>query len=103
MSFRLFAYYCVIAGAWSGFIGWLLGIFLAPPSNDGKYFSFILHTSVVGTLLGVCIAFGLSFLDATFNLTLRRIGGIFMRVTTAVMVGLFGGLFGSFMGGSRRR
>jgi len=100
MSFRLFVYYCAIAGGWSGFIGWVLGIMLAPSSTDERYFSFILRTSVIGMMLGISVAFGLSFLDASFNLTLNRMGAVSLRVATAVIVGLFGGLFGSFIGGS---
>jgi len=99
MSFRLFVYYCAIAGGWSGFIGWLLGILLAPRSGE-DYFPYILRVSIIGMFLGVSVAFGLSFMDASFNLGLRRFGGVFLRVTTAVIVGLFGGLFGSFVGGS---
>ena len=99
MSFRLFVYYCALGGAWAGFVGWVLGRLLSPASGD-TYFRNVLHTSVIGMFLGFSVAFGLSFLDAAFNLTLRKFGKVFLRVFVAVVVGVFGGLFGSFIGGS---
>jgi hypothetical protein len=99
MSFRLFAYYCAVAGGWSGFLGWLLGILLATSGGD-KYFESILRISLMGMFLGVSVAFGLSLLDAGFNLTFNRPGAVFLRVSVATVIGLLGGLFGSFVGGS---
>src|SRR5438552_3612474 len=99
MSFRLFVYRCVWVGAWSGFIGWVLGRLLATPGGNA-YFPMILRTSLLGMFLGFAVAFGLSFLDAAFNVSLRQVGKVLMRVAAAVMVGVFGGLFGSFIGGS---
>lgn len=98
MSLRLFVYYCALAGAWSGFIGWVIG--KASPGGDGTYFKEVLHTSIVAMCLGTVIAFGLSFLDAAFNLSLRQFGRVFMRVFAGIVVGIFGGLFGGFVGGS---
>jgi FHA domain len=99
MSFRLFIYYCAIGGAWAGFIGWVLGARLAPPPEAG-YLSRVWLTSLQGMLLGLVVAFGLSFLDATFNVSLRQIGKVIVRVLAAMLVGLFAGLFGSFIGES---
>lgn len=102
MSFRLFVYYCALGGAWAGFVGWFLGRVLAPKVPDGNtdFFPIVLRTSIVSLFLGFSIAFGLSFLDAVFNLTFSKVGGIFLRVFTAVLVGIFGGLFGGFIGGA---
>ncbi|MBI2804972.1 MAG: FHA domain-containing protein [Planctomycetes bacterium] len=99
MSFRLFVYYCALGGAWAGFIGWFFGAVLAPSGGVG-YFGTVLRTSVQGMLLALVIALGLSFLDATFNVSLRQIGKVILRVFAAVFVGVFAGLFGSFIGGS---
>jgi hypothetical protein len=102
MSFRLFVYYCALGGAWAGFVGWLLARFLAPEIAPGNtdYFPYVLRASMFGMFLGFSIAFGLSFLDATFSVSLRQVGKVFVRVFAAVLVGLFGGLFGAFIGGS---
>ncbi len=101
MSFRMFVYYCAVVGAWSGFVGWLLGR-VAPsiPPGNSDFLPYILRTSIIGLFLGFAIAFGLSFLDATFSVSLRQIGKVIMRVFAAVLVGIFAGLFGSFIGGA---
>jgi hypothetical protein len=99
MSFRLFVYYCALGGAWSGFIGWLLARLLAPQSGQG-YFHYVLRTSMFGMFLGLAVAFALSLLDATFSVSLRQLGKVSSRVFVAVVVGIMGGLFGSFIGGS---
>src|SRR3954454_23797252 len=102
MSFRLFVYYCALGGAWSGFVGWFLGRILAPsvPTGNTEFFPPVLRTSVIGLFLGLAIAVGLSFLDATFNLSLRQLGKVLLRVLAAMLIGIFGGLLGSFIGGA---
>ena len=102
MSFRLFVYYCALGGAWSGFVGWVLGRFLAPSIPDGntQYYPYILSTSLIGLFLGLAVALGLSFLDAAFSVSLQQLGKVLMRVSAAVLIGIFAGLFGSFIGGS---
>lgn len=99
MSFRLFVWYCMVGGAWSGFIGWALGALLSPESGE-TYFRVVLRDSVAGMLLGVSVAFGLSLLDAIFNYSIGQIGKVLSRVIVAVFIGLFGGLIGSFIGSS---
>ena len=91
MSFRLFVYYCALAGGWAGFVA---------TEGGGTYGQSILRTSLQGMYLGLMVAFGLSFLDAAFSVTLRQFGKVFLRVAAAVFVGILGGLFGSFVGGS---
>ncbi|HZZ78289.1 MAG TPA: FHA domain-containing protein [Gemmataceae bacterium] len=102
MSFRRFVYYCFLLGAWAGFLGWLLGRFMAPsvPVGSSDYFPHVLHESIIGLFLGFSVALFLSFLDATFSLSLRNIGKVIMRVAAATLIGLFGGLLGSFIGGT---
>jgi hypothetical protein len=99
MSFRLFVWYCMVGGAWAGFIGWVFGIVLAPLPGAG-YGATILHDCIQGVLLALVVACGLSFLDAAFNVSLRQIDKVLVRVVAGVFVGLFAGLFGSFIGGS---
>ena len=100
MSFRLFVYYCALGGAWSGFVGWFLGRILAPsvPLGSTEFFPPVLRESVIGLFLGFAVAVGLSFLDATFNLSLRQLGKVLVRVAAAMLIGVFGGLFGGFVG-----
>lgn len=98
MSFRLFVYYCAVTGAWTGFMGWLLGRFV--PVMGTAFFPTTLRTSLLGMLLGLSVAMGLSFLDASFNLSLRQLGRVLLRVIAAILLGVFGGLFGSFVGGA---
>jgi MFS family permease len=101
MSFRLFVYYCAIAGGFAGFIGWVLGKVLnISVTGDPDYLKVVLHESLVGMFLGFAVAFGLSFLDAAFDLSLRQLGKVFLRVITGIVIGMLGGLFGSFVGGS---
>jgi len=99
MSFRLFVWYCMVGGAWAGFIGWALGVFL-PLSTEQTYFTSVLRVSLQGMFLGLVVAFGLSFLDATFNVSLRQMGKVIVRVGAAIVVGIFAGLFGGFIGQS---
>jgi hypothetical protein len=99
MSFRLFVYYCALGGAWAGFVGWFIGAILAPSSGE-TYFASVLRDCIKGVALALTVAFGLSFLDATFNVSLRRFGIVLLRVIAAVFIGVLGGLFGSFIGGS---
>lgn len=102
MSFRLFVYYCFLFGAWAGFLGWLMGRFLAPtvPANNEAFFPPVLRATVIGTFLGFSVALWLSFLDAAFSLSLRKLGMVIVRVFAAILIGVFGGLFGSFIGAS---
>jgi Inner membrane component of T3SS, cytoplasmic domain len=104
MSFRLFVYYCAVGGAWSGFVGWFLGRsiggLLTPIPTSDDYLPYILRISLIGMFLGFAVAFGLSFLDAVFSITLRQPGKVFVRVVAAVIIGVIGGVVGSFVGGS---
>ena len=93
----------MVCGAWSGFIGWVLGaatVGLLFSSDNPSTFRFIMSDSLKGMFLGLTIAFGLSFLDAFFNLSFSQLGKFFMRVFLALIVGIIGSFLGSLIGSS---
>ncbi len=94
MSFRIFIYYCALCGGWAAFFGWIFGRVLAPSASDAQ----VLSAGVKGLLLGLFIALGLGLVDALWNLSLKQIGEVIMRVGVAVVVGLIGGLLGGTIG-----
>jgi hypothetical protein len=91
MSFRLFIYYCALAGAGSALAGWALGRFL--PHGDR-----LLGQGIKGLYLGLALALALALVDALWNLAVSRIFSILARVVTAVLVGSMGGLLGGLAG-----
>jgi FHA domain len=97
MSFRLFAYYCAICGAWAAFFGWILGRLLAPTPEDGSDLG-VGRTGLRGMSLGLMIALGLSLIDSVWVFGLNRLGPVVMRVGVAVLVGAVGGLLGGVLG-----
>jgi hypothetical protein len=91
MSFRLFIYYCAMCGGWAAFFGWAMGkpfVLASTVKQDG----------IRGMLLGLCVALGLSALDAVWNLGMRRWGEVTMRVGVAVLVGCVAGALGGMLG-----
>jgi hypothetical protein len=104
MSLRLFVYYCMICGAWAGLVGWGFGLVLRmallSSVDEEKYGWYIAKAILIAISLSLAVAFGLSLLDATFNLSWRQFGKVFMRVAAACVIGFFGGLIGSFISGS---
>jgi hypothetical protein len=94
MSFRLFIYYSAVLGGWAALFGWALGRLLAPARPEFD----VAVAGVKGFFLGLWIALGLSLVDAAWNLSLRRVGEIFLRVVAAVVVGSLGGLLGGMLG-----
>lgn len=91
MSFRFFIYYCALCGGWAAFVGWAFGRLVEPASE-------VARDGIRGMFLGLFVALGLSFVDALWNLSLRQVGQVFMRVGTAVLVGCVGGLIGGMLG-----
>src|SRR5438105_830065 len=91
MSFRLFIYYCALCGGWAALFGWLLGLSFSPTSVT-------IRDGLRGMMLGILVALGLSLVDCLWNLSLRQIGQILMRVGVALLVGGVGGLCGGFIG-----
>jgi hypothetical protein len=49
-------------------------------------------------MVGVAVALGLSLVDCLWNMSLKQIGAIFMRVGVAILVGGVGGLLGGLIG-----
>ncbi len=91
MSFKLFIYYCALCGGWMAFLGWALGR-LATTSNA------VARDGMRGMCLGILIALGLSLVDCLWNLSMRQIGQVILRVSVAVVVGCVGGLIGGMLG-----
>jgi hypothetical protein len=91
MSFRLFVYYCSLAGAASALAGWALGRLL--PYGDGA-----IAQGVKGLFLGLALSLGLALVDALWNLSLSRVFAIAARVLSAVLVGGMAGLLGALVG-----
>ncbi len=83
MSFRRFIYYSTLVGAWAAFIGWLLARLVSPGNVTAQ-------GTIYGFFLGLCVAFGLSLIDALWNFNVGRFGAIFLRVATAMAVGMLG-------------
>jgi hypothetical protein len=94
MSFRLFIWYCTLAGAGSALLGWALGRVLA--EGDG-----LIVQGLKGFYLGLALALALALVDALWNFSLRRLPSVLARVICALCVGglagLLGGLAGEFL------
>jgi hypothetical protein len=91
MSFRLFVYYCALCGGWAGFFGWLLGRFLAPQYG-------LAGDALRGMMVGIIVAQGLSLVDTAWNVGLRRLGALSLRVMVSLIVGGVGGLIAGLIG-----
>jgi hypothetical protein len=72
-------------------VGWALG--RLPHVQPG-----IASDGIKGMCLGMLVALGLSLVDALWNLSLKQIGQILLRVIVAVLVGCVGGLMGGVFG-----
>jgi hypothetical protein len=94
MSFRLFIYYCALCGGWAAFVGWLCGRLVAPDPEVHD----VLTAGVRGMWVGLLVALGLGLVDALWNLSLRRVGLVAMRVGVAFLIGAIGGLIGGLLG-----
>src|SRR4051794_19706409 len=90
MSFRLFIYYCTLAGAASALAGWALGRYLAGGEE-------LLVQGLKGLSLGLALAFALSLVDALWTFSARRMLPIAGRVLCAVTVGGMAGLLGGIV------
>jgi hypothetical protein len=91
MSFRLFIYYCTLAGAASALAGWALGRALT--EGDG-----LLVQGLKGLYLGLVLALALALVDALWNFTLGRVLSILGRAVTAACLGGMAGLLGGLVG-----
>jgi MFS family permease len=96
MTFRLFIYYCAIAGGWAAFLAWLL-VYLMGPGRPDTSVTALTKTTVIAGALGMLVAAALGFIDALLNATgSQRL----MRVLVCAAVGLPGGLLGGLIGES---
>jgi hypothetical protein len=92
MSFNLFIYYCALCGSWAALAAWGLAYALGLTRDElGGYAS----TTLTAGLLGVLLAAVIGLLDALLN----AVGSQrFLRVLSALSVGLLGGLMGGLIG-----
>lgn len=95
MSFRLFVYYSALCGGCAAYIGWLVGWLAVGSGSDANL---TLDMGIVGLWLGVLVALGLGLVDAVWNVPLRQVGQVGLRVSMAVALGGLGGLVGGLMG-----
>src|SRR5262245_6609690 len=92
MSFRLFIYYCAVAGGLGAYVGWAFG---RMPSIEGD----VMSAAVRGMFLGMIVALALALIDALWNgTTFSQFGSLFARVGVAVVVGCIGGFLGGLIG-----
>jgi hypothetical protein len=90
----MFIYYCALCGGWAAFFGWMFAqMGLSLMGAQGLVFQ-----AFMGMSVGFWIALGLSLVDAAWNLSLKQIADIGMRVGVAVLVGALGGLMGGLIG-----
>jgi hypothetical protein len=80
-----------MCGGCSAFVGWAVGRLPANPANP------MASDGLQGMFVGLCIALGLSLVDALWNLSLKQVGQVFLRVFVAVVVGCVGGLMGGIL------
>jgi hypothetical protein len=96
MSFRLFIYYCTLAGAASALAGWALGRALT--QGEG-----LIVQGLKGFYLGLALALALALVDALWNISLSRVFSIVARVVSALCVGGLAGLLGGLVSESLYR
>jgi hypothetical protein len=101
MSFRRFIYYSTLIGAWAAFIGWALARSLVATSS---YLAERpnLEASIYALFLGLTVAFGLSLVDALWNLSPSQFVAIFLRVAVAMAIGMLGSAACGGMGAAVR-
>jgi hypothetical protein len=92
MSFRRFIYYGTLVGAWAAFIAWVLARVLAP---SNPFWAAVVY----GLFLGLTVAFGLSLVDALWNISARQFLPIFVRVAAAMIIGLGSAVCSGIAGG----
>jgi hypothetical protein len=92
MSFRLFVYYCALCGGWAAYLGWLLGVWLAPGTNLE-----LVHNVIVGMFLGLMIAVGLGLVDAAWVVSWTQVGQILLRMFVSFLIGGVGGMIGGMI------
>jgi hypothetical protein len=91
MSFRLFIYYCAIAGGWAALLGWALGRWTAPDEGVSR-------AAVQALILGLAVGFALSVVDVLGNHSGRFSVEGMQRVLVAIAIGCLAGLLGGVIG-----
>jgi hypothetical protein len=92
MSFRLFIYYCCIAGAWAAFIAWLISQIL---EGGVKRIDPYLRVALLGSLLGAFVGSAIGLVDGLLN---DKGMQPFMRMMVCGFVGIFAGAIGGLVG-----
>jgi hypothetical protein len=91
MSFRVFTWYCAAWGAAAAFFGWMCGRMIEGDAS-------LSAAALKGMFLGICVAFGLGFLDALAAGSRRDSVNLSVRLALALAIGAVGGLTGGFLG-----
>jgi hypothetical protein len=102
MSFRLFVYYCAVAGGWAALIGWGVGTALARAANVNPVASSWLVNLLLGTSLGAFVGLGVGAVDGVWSSGGRYLAqaltAVTMRGLIAAGIGLLAGLAGTGLG-----
>ncbi len=91
MSFRLFVYYCALAGGAAAFVGWLFGRFAAGRHPLGE-------TGVQGFFLGLFVSLALTLLDRVWTVSSASRREARLGLLASVVIGAFGGLIAAVFG-----
>lgn len=94
MNFKLFIYYCSVAGGWAALVAW--GLCFAQGAADPRQFREPLGKAIlIGACLGFLVAAGVGLVDSILNAVgIQRL----YRTLVCAGVGLLGGLIGSALG-----
>jgi hypothetical protein len=89
MSFKLFIYYCALAGGWAAFLTWGIVAWFRQELNDYAY------AALTGSILGLLVAGAVGTVDAVLNAVgFQRLIRIFVCLSIGLLGGLLGGLIG---------
>jgi hypothetical protein len=91
MSFKMFVYYCAMCGAWAALLAWAVLALMGWRGNVSPRFL----AAMTGGLLGLLVASSIGAMDAFLHTHgVQRL----LRVGVCLVVGLFGGMLGGFIG-----
>src|SRR3954471_18280970 len=96
MNFKLFVFYCSVAGGWAAFVAWGLS-FLAGPGHPAvqERMSALAKGTLNGLFLGCLVAAAVGMVDAVLNSAgVQRV----KRTALCAAVGLVGGTLGGLLG-----
>ena len=102
MSFRLFVYYCAIAGGWAALVGWALATAVITAANLSSVESPWLVNLLLGSGVGTMVGLGVGLVDGLWSSTGRYLSQVMtavsLRALAAAAVGLLAGLIGASIG-----